>query len=146
MNIWERLFGGGLKSPLASREAPARALQQPPTSEKEKGRNVTITPADKKIVFTGFTDPSIPESLRKYFFRYINCSTSERSSIENNLKKRGAEILRVKGHEELAFIFPGSQKVSDSCGDYLNSVAVEIRCFPNRGLEGIAETLLAYQA
>ena len=53
MNIWERLFGGGLKSPLASREAPARALQQPPTSEKEKGRNVTITPRTKKSCLRG---------------------------------------------------------------------------------------------
>jgi hypothetical protein len=110
-----------------------------------------IAPSERKIVFIGFTDPTIPGSLRKYFLRFVDCSPAERSKLETKLKDTGAEPYGVKiegadvkGADELALIFPGTKKISDSCGAYLKSVAVELEC-PSEGFpEGFIGLLLAY--
>jgi hypothetical protein len=95
--------------------------------------------ADRKIVFIGFTDPSFPESLRKYFLRFVDCSAADRSTLEAKLKDTGAkphgvkiEGADVKGEDELALIFPETETISDSCGAYLKSVGVELEC-PSEG-------------
>jgi hypothetical protein len=111
-------------------------------------REAAITPSDEKIVFTGFTDRSIPGSIRKYCLCYMKCSAHERSQIEKELKKCGAKrgdaLFGIQGHDEVALIFPNSWKDSDSCGAYLKSVAVELERPPDNSLEGIAANLLAY--
>jgi len=107
-------------------------------------RAKTISPVDGKTVFTGFTDVTVPGSFRKYFLRFMDCSAPERAMIEKNLKNTGAEPLGVSGHDELALIFPGSQEISDLCGAYLKSVAIEVKCPPGGSLKDFARILLAY--
>lgn len=111
-------------------------------------KDVPITPADEKIAFIGFTDRTIPGSIKKFCLCYMNCSASERSAIEKELKgcgaSRGAGLFGISGYDELALIFPDSWKVSDSCGAYLKSIAVEIERPPDNSLEGIAAKLLAF--
>jgi hypothetical protein len=104
----------------------------------------TITPADKKVVFTGFTDNTIPGSIRKYCLCFMKCSASERAEIEKKLKSCGARLFGISGHDELALIFPDSWKISDASGAYLKTVAVEIERPHQGSLEAIAGGLLAY--
>jgi hypothetical protein len=106
--------------------------------------DATITAADRKIVFTSFTDPSIPGSIRKFCLCFIKTSASERSAIEKKLKECGADLFGISGSGELALIFPGSWKISDSCDVYLKSAAVEMKCSDQSSLEAIAGRLLAY--
>ncbi len=139
--LWTRLFGQGAAKSQAA-PAPAAATSSAAGSPEDDGK---IERANEKIVFIGFTDRTIPGSIRKYFFRFVDCSRPERSTIEKNLKARGAELLGVSGHDELTLIFPDSQKISDACGAYLKSVAVEIERSSEHSLEDFARTLLAYR-
>jgi hypothetical protein len=130
-------------------------IEDDDTAENEKGNskhskhmntNETITSGNKKVLFTGFTDHTIPGSIKKYFLRFADCSSSERQTVEGNLKKKGAQLMGINGHNELALIFPSSWEISNSCGEYLESVAFEIECPPGCSLEQLASILLAHRA
>lgn len=93
----------------------------------------------------------MPGSLRKYFLRYVDCSAGEKSAFVAKLKETGAEPygvnfgdVKIKGQDELALIFPSTERISDTCGAYLGRVGAELKCPPEGFPEKFVALLLAY--
>ncbi len=99
----------------------------------------------RPIVFAELEDVTIPGSIRKFFLRFFECSTSERSRIEAMLKDKGVNMMGVQGQDSLGLIFPGSWAASDSCRSYLESIGVKVETPRGCDLGQIAGILLRYR-
>jgi len=107
------------------------------------------TSGNRPIIFSEFVDVNFPESIPKFFLRFLECSSSERSLIESTLKDKGVEVMGidmgVQGQDSLGLIFPRSSTTSDSCRCYLESMGVKVESPRGCSLGQIAGILLRHQ-